>query len=203
MNGIYKKISSIAPDMYNNRDPVSMCLVDDINKSFYIGDQAANFKTSSRQCQALMSDVCSVNWDDRCEFLSNNTSMSYPNTVSVFSSKPYNEQMMVGDILVRNTAIKKYCKFKDSDISSYYFDPTNPDSPLVQEVNCSASIPQCTVDPKSIDSDVVMNKILANPVQNFDLLQNIYYTCRRGNISLEGTKIGKFLETCKQNGLLN
>lgn len=203
MNGIYKKISSIAPDMYNNRDPISMCLVDDINKSFYIGDQASNFKTSSKQCQALMSDVCAVNWDDRCEFLSNNTSMSYPNSISVFKSKPYNEQMTVGDILVRNTAIKKYAKYKDSDFTYYYFDPTNPDSPLVREINSYASIPQCVVDPATIDSDVVMNKVIVNHVQNFDLLQNIYYTCKRSNVLLTGTKLGNFFETCKQNGLLN
>ena len=54
--------------------------------------------------------------------------------------------------------------------------------------------PTYRVDPKIIDKDIVMDKILSNPKIAIDILKNIYYTMSSdGSIKqLVNTKIGKF-----------
>jgi hypothetical protein len=50
------------------------------------------------------------------------------------------------------------------------------------------------VDPKTIDSDPVMDKLLARPIIGINILTNIYNTMKRyGTLAqLKGTKLGNF-----------
>jgi hypothetical protein len=79
------------------------------------------------------------------------------------------------------------------------FDPTVANSPLIGKwmaiggsgcgtnSNNNSCIPVYAVDPKVIDSDPVMNKILEDPFIAIDILVNIYVNARRTG-ELEGLK---------------
>ena len=80
------------------------------------------------------------------------------------------------------------------------FDPTVAASPLVQyweEQSVNGCIPIYKVDPSKIDDDIVMNKILSNPIIAIDVLINIYNTAVRLNKlqDLKNTKIYNFFQT--------
>ena len=62
---------------------------------------------------------------------------------------------------------------------------------------CDAGIPEYAVNPLTIDTDIVMNKILMNPTIATNILINIYNTMkRRGTLSgLKNTKLGNFYNT--------
>ena len=80
------------------------------------------------------------------------------------------------------------------------FDPTVPTSPMISywvSNNCSYSntgVPEYSVDPKKINNDPVMKKILSKPNIAFNILINIYNTMKRyGTLhELKETKLGKF-----------
>jgi hypothetical protein len=83
------------------------------------------------------------------------------------------------------------------------FDPTIASSPLISywkpnECTNSSGRPEYSVDPKEIDNDPVMNKILQKPQIALDILKNIYYTMKRNGTlkQLNETKLGNFY---KQN----
>jgi hypothetical protein len=66
--------------------------------------------------------------------------------------------------------------------------------------NCNSAnkcIPIYGVDPKTIDNDPVMNKVLAQPWIAMDILVNIYnHASRSGELqNLTGTKLYKFFMT--------
>jgi hypothetical protein len=70
-------------------------------------------------------------------------------------------------------------------------------SPLVRKLNYGNSYVYYEVDPKTIDEDIVMDKILMKPEIALDLLVNIYNTMKRKKTlkELNDTKIGKFFMT--------
>jgi hypothetical protein len=76
------------------------------------------------------------------------------------------------------------------------FDPTVASSPLIAfwSGNGGSCIPIYAVDPKTIDQDPVMTKILNKPIIAWSVLVNIYNTAKRKNTlnNLKGTRIYKF-----------
>jgi hypothetical protein len=106
-----------------------------------------------------------------------------------------------GEILVRNTAARKYLQQMGNCQLEYQpFDPTVPQSPLISTWTGSSHgltdrcVPVYAVDPATIDKDPVMTKLLRKPEIGFDILVNIYNTMKRqGNLSsLHGTRLGQF-----------
>ena len=83
------------------------------------------------------------------------------------------------------------------------FDPLVASSPMLNywvgdnTTYANKCQPTYAVDPKNIDDDVVMNKLLSKPVIALDLLTNIYHTMlNQGTIGdLKGTKLGKYFES--------
>ena len=148
-----------------------------------------------------MSDYCAKSWDANCEVASMNISTQYPNNISSHSSE--NAGLTAGDILIQNTASKKYLVENYNCYWEYEpFDPTVANSPLVRkrmgDISHSQGNGQCVpvyeVDPKSIDNDPVMDKILMKPQIAIFILINIYNTMnRKGTLgSLKDTKLGRF-----------
>ena len=190
----YKCISNFgkgAADVPVN-DPVTYCLAQTVDNEFMHGTIGQTISgTYSKNCQVFMSDKCAANWDGICEYSSNNRSF-HPNNIQKNCS--YNN-LTSGEILIQNTATRKYLVENLGSCSIKYesFDPTVASSPIIGSLQGDC-IPVYAVDPKTIDSDIVMNKILHKPIIAIDLLVNIYNTAKLKETfnNLHGTKIYNF-----------
>ena len=199
-------------------NPLSYCAVSDLDSSFThtLGQQ---YGPDSSQCQAYMSLYCANEWNGVCEYVSNDTTRHYPNTVRQCGSGTgscfgpgMGGALTKGQILIRNTATEKYLRYMSGNCRREYepFDPTVANSPLIgkwvttgnscgsgecdSQGNC---VPIYGVDPNEIDKDPVMNKILSQPWIAVDILVNIYNnSVRTGELStLRNTRLYKYFMT--------
>lgn len=203
----YKRISNFYPYIANdqNSNPLSYCLSQTTNSGFMHGGIGKTMcGKNSANCQAFMSSYCANKWDDVCEFESNDRSRIYPNTQQLcgHDSEVECKNMNAGDVLIVNTAARKYITQMRGECSLKFqpFDPTVSSSPLISmwEGGCNSQgnngcVPVYEVDPKKIDDDPVMQKILAKPSIAWGILVNIYNTAvRKGTLkNLHGTNINK------------
>jgi len=108
--------------------------------------------------------------------------------------------MTAGDVLIANTAARKYLTQMGGPCTLKWqpFDPTVAASPMISMWGggCNSQgnggcVPVYEVDPKKIDNDPVMQKILARPSIAWSILVNIYNTAvRKGTLKdLQGTNI--------------
>lgn len=187
-------------------NPLTYCINDNLDNTFMHGSNL--YGQHSNKCQMFLSDYCSLNWDENCEIASKNLNKSFPNTLSNCNGSGNCNSLNAGEILIRNTASKKYLS-KDFNCSWNYepFDPTVYNSPLVRYMsnkNCNGGYGNCIytyeVNPNGLDNDPVMNKILEKPHIASDILLNIYNTMKKkGTLdSLKGTRLGTFYKLNKQ-----
>jgi hypothetical protein len=195
----YRTIGTIGSNLVDySTNPINYCIGDTVNKSFLNPTSRNQIGQYTSKCQMFMSDYCAKGWDGICELSSTNTNTSYPNFVGPTIYKLSNQTLSAGDMLVVNTALKKYISTDSScDWSYEQFDPMVANSPLVRKLNYGNSYVYYEVDPKTIDEDIVMDKILMKPEIALDLLVNIYNTMKRKKTlkELNDTKIGKFFMT--------
>ena len=200
----YRLVSEFGPNSYSDvNNPLSYCLNDTMDQRFLHGSHADTLGQHSKSCQMFLSDYCSKNWDQFCEFASQNTSKMYPyhgENCSLPTSIGCNN-LTAGESLIRNTASRKYL-VKMLNCNKVYepFDPTVATSPMISywvPNKCSytsACTPVYEVDAKTIDNDIVMDKILQKPEIALNILINIFNTMKRkGNLNtLKNTKLGLF-----------
>ena len=208
----YARIVNFGPSVEKApcNNPLTYCMTSDLDNSFIhtAGERRGPYSSA---CQMFMSDYCANDWNGVCEVASRNTNNQFPNT-----SMPCDKggggclgagmgsQFTQGENLIRNTAAKKYLSKMSSNCGLKYepFDPQVPTSPMISywEANNdlrSGCVPMYEVDPKTIDNDPVMNKILSKPIIGMDIILNIYNTAKRlGKLDLlKGTKLYEFFHT--------
>jgi hypothetical protein len=201
----YKCISNFGPRADPTHSPLTYCLLETLDAPLMNGSLANTISGAhSSNCQSFMASRCANKWDGACEFASLNKATRFPNTLENCNwNTNCNQKLTSGQILIRNTASRKYLTQMNGNCSLKWqpFDPTVASSPMISKWsgNCSMQgnngcIPTYEVDPKQIDNDHVMNKILQQPKIALDILTNIYYTAIRKNTlnSLKGTKIYHF-----------
>jgi hypothetical protein len=126
-----------------------------------------------------------------------------------------NGNTTAGNILIRNAAQRRFCNMDQCAAKVYPFDPNVADSPLIKDYgwnngNCGGATCTdgddyrlqlgqgcnlvCSVDPATIDDDVVMNKCLDDPGIALDVLVNICRTSKKNGVDLTGTRIGNFCQ---------
>ena len=180
----YRKIinfGSNAPNAVNN--PVSYAMGDTVDNLFTHGSIAKTIDSPySRNSQIYMSDKCSKNWDKYCEYASANTSKSYPNMIA--NSQVYQDfQLTAGEILVHNTAEKKYRANPDCNQKCEPYDPLVANSPMICYTDDYCEQPPIydLTDEQinNVDQDIVMNKILNNPKIGIYILINMFNTMKR------------------------
>lgn len=198
----YRNIKEFGQNM-NSLDvdnPISYCLNWTIDQQFNHGGNSYIYGQYSKPCQSYLSDYCAEKWDGFCEVASKNTNISFPNNIE--DNCHQLSRMTAGDLLIRNTAAKKYLIEMSGDCVQRFeaFDPTVANSPMISYWGPSycggVCIPTYAVNPETIDDDVVMNKILDNPIIAIDILLNIYETMKKNGTleKLIGTKLGKFYQ---------
>lgn len=148
---------------------------------------------ASHSCQVFMSDYCASNWDSKCQSESNMQGDAMSNLRH--DKLPAMRNLQQGEVLIRNTADKKYGKPNQfCSPMKFQFDQMTGRSPMLTEyvgVGCAYNH---DVDAKSIDSDAVMNRVLDDPSVAFDVLVSIYNTrVNNKNIGeLANTRLGKY-----------
>ena len=200
---IYKSLQQLSPGVANDptNDPTTYCINKTIDSSFM--HSSSSWGQSCKPCQAWMSQRCSENWDNICEYTSYNTEPSYPNNMEL-GNMPYgivNKNLIAGEILIRNTFSRKYLTgMYGSSLNSEPFDPNVMLSPQITFWD-SGGIPVYEIkDVSSIDNDIVMNKVLDRPYIADDMLINIYNTMKRkGTLpTLKGTRLEYFFKNNPQ-----
>lgn len=197
----YKRISKFGQGAANNpvNNPLTYCISRTVGNKFTHGSITDTVSSvNGKHCKAFMAQYCANKWDDVCEYESKNKSRLYPNYIQKCGSDigVACEGLTTGEILIQNTATYKYLvKMGGSQCSLVHepFDPTVASSPLVAFWS-GGCVPIYAVNPKEIDNDPVMNKILNKPIIAWSLLINIYNTAIRKKIlhTLKGTRIHKF-----------
>lgn len=142
-----------------------------------------------------MIDRCSMDWDGFCD----NYSSKYIDYQYV--DQKDGVKASLNEDLVRQSAKKRFCQFVGCNAVTKLVDPTNIDGPKYIDFihgannagdnNCMIV---CQVDPVTIDSDPLMDRVLQAPEKNLMLLKNIANTHRHNKQSLEGTKLGRVIK---------
>ena len=104
----YRNIKEFGQNM-NSLDvdnPISYCLNWTIDQQFNHGGNSYIYGQYSKPCQSYLSDYCAEKWDGFCEVASKNTNISFPNNIE--DNCHQLSRMTAGDLLIRNTAAKKY-----------------------------------------------------------------------------------------------
>lgn len=201
----YSKIINFGPSTHSAvNNPLTYCLNQTIDSKFLHGSVGDLYGQNSKHCQIFMSDYCANKWDGYCEYASMNTNIQYPNTLQECDdpSEAVCQGLNAGEILIHNTAKKKYRTASTRQQKCEPFDPTVASSPMVcyDIASCgyTTGVDQYDIlHPDSIDSDIVMNKILAKPQIAIGILVNIFNTMRRKNTlhTLSNTKLGNFFKS--------
>ncbi len=188
--------NNFEPDISVN-NPLTYCLNDVIDIPFSHGSNSYIYGQSNKSCQQFMADYCANKFDEYCVYASKNTNSIFPNNLS---GQPGGRSTLnAGEILIYNTAAKKYLKEMNGNcyLQTEPFDPVVSNSPFIsswvsEDNSCR---PVYTIkDTTNIDNDVVMNLLLEKPYIGLDILLSIYDTMKKeGRLSLlNSTKLGKF-----------
>jgi hypothetical protein len=159
-----------------------------------------------------MSKYCSEGWDGFCEVASKNINASFPNQLSSGNVTTINN----GEILIRNTAQKKYLVAMEGNCVQKFepFDPLVANSPMISywgsgdcysgDCAIDGCIPYYAVNAAIIDNDPVMNKLLENnpvkhrsPMKFIDILLTLYNGMKayyQIDLTKTNTKLGMFLK---------
>lgn len=184
----------------NMNAPLQMCMMESADRSFEFGGAIGKMTgPNSDKCQQYMAERCAKQWDGFCEYFYRSHDQIALNPIARPWENTYgfDVPMTTGENLLRNTAEVKYCEFP---ICEPRVEPFNPigltTHTLTYKNHCT---PICSVDPKTIDSDVVMDRLLQDPVVGAGTLVNICNTSKNYNIDLSGTKIGTFCQNYLKN----
>lgn len=206
MNYSYAPISQFGKTRQdvNMNDPLTYCLTDTLDKNFQHGAIGVTSGPRSERCQTYMAQRCADKWDGYCEYFYRQNQQPYqqwpnsqiwPDTFEPHFWSGNTSSLSMGDQLLKNTAEAKYCTYPTCAPYTELFDPTNPDSPRLTywspvDGSGGGCIPVCRVDPKTIDDDVVMQRMLENPRAAAGTIINICNTSRRLGDDLSGTRLG-------------
>lgn len=202
---LYRNINTVGEGINAEvNNPITYCLGSTMDQKFMHGN--STYGQSSKMCQLFNAEYCSQHWDQYCELASLNENKTFPNNASnsYIGNYTYDlKGLTQGDMLVRNTAAKKYLVALGNGTIKYQpFDYTVANSPMIsswQSTNGTANfVPVYAVNPAIIDKDVVMDKLLQKPKIALDILINIHNNHKNflgPKYSLHQTKLGKFYQS--------
>jgi len=191
-------------------NPLTYSIGESVDQLMLHGSSTATISGQySKNSQIFLANYCANTWDGFCEIASTDQTVAYANNMNSFMG-PSCIGLTQGDMLILNTARVKYLVDPGNQVLvKEPFDPNVADSPYIyywKQQDCDAESARCgvsqgtscgpryAVNPKTIDDDIVMNKILCNPQLYMSLLYNIYCTMKSaGTLSqLQGTKLGAY-----------
>jgi hypothetical protein len=199
---MYSQLSSFGASSVNalpiyNNDPLTYCIGNNMSQRFNHGSSAATYGQNSKACQVFMANRCAQRWDGVCEYAASPAANEeYTNIANtMYAGNHQTIGLSPGDILIKNAAEDRFrVGMLNCDLKTEPFNPVNPSSSYISYYVGQDCIPEYAVDPYTIDSDILMNKILDKPHIAKQLLINLKNTMlRHGTFHLlKGTKLGDF-----------
>lgn len=197
----YRKINDFGK--IASKDPVGYCLFDDVDTQFDSGVLGGKiYGPYSPNCQLMMADRCAKKWDKYCEVVFGDKELKYPNVADVFADpivpgvQNVNGSLLTaGQQLLKTSAQRRFCDFRNCNPTKFSFEPTDPTSPILTQYDpvSSGCVPVCNkFDVSTIDNDIIMNKCMQDPIACNDVLQNVCNTAKRTNRDLGNTRLGQF-----------
>lgn len=201
----YKKLikfgstASNSLPVYSN-DPLTYCLGTDLSQTFNHGSNASQYGQGSKECQAFLSSRCAARWDAICDYAARDKDDTRPvvDTLSASVTGDKIQGLTPGELLLRNVAKKRFLvAMKNCELKCEPFQPINPSSVSIKYWSGNNCCPTYAVDPLTIDSDVVMHRLLDKPYVAPDVLTNIRKTMGEYGLMsrLEGTRLGDFFKS--------
>ena len=175
-------------------DAVGFSVNKDIDTSFDIGPTSRLFGPDMANAQLYMAEKCAKDWDGSCELMSRNRDSSKCNSGKISSSlfkTPDVEGMTVGDFLVENAAVRRFCNLSSCKLMKEPYNPMDPYSPMVSSYSDNGytkCLPVCE-PPSDPDNDILLNKVLDKPDRHIDLLVNMYRNVKDRK-KYENTRLG-------------
>lgn len=174
-------------------DPLTYLLNTSIGSSFIIGHQDKDVGKGTKHYRDYFSDRCALTWDGVCQAATMDTDRGVPVNKGDYQAITFNN-LSQGDLLLRDIAEKKYLRAVSTNSTPVVtqYDLLVPTSPFVSSFN------RCTkrygVDPDTIDTDPVMDKLIDHPEISPSVLLQIFRSMTSdGTIStLNNTKLGRF-----------
>lgn len=197
----YTRIANFGRDLNPvlRTDPVGYSVYKDIDSYFDIGPLGRIYGPDAPQSQLYMADKCGKEWDSACEFISNNNNSTKCNSGKISSplfSTASPSGMTVGDFLVENSAVRRFCDLSSCAVWEEPYNPLDPTSPNVKSYGCCGNkvcLPVC-VPPENPDNDILLNKVLDKPHMHVDLLVNMYKNTKLNRQKYQNTRIGRIFE---------
>jgi len=169
-------------------DAVAYSIYDDIDAYFDIGPTAKQFGPSSEKSHLYMAERCAKNWDGACELMSRNEQKALSNVGGINSStfyiRPPPSDLTIGDVLVDNAGVQRFCDLSSCSFTQESFNPVDPDSPMIKKygaMDCGKKCNPVCMPPNDPDKDVLLNKVLDRPDKHVDLLVNMYKNVTKNN----------------------
>lgn len=198
----YAKISTfgqVAPILMT--DPVGYSVSKNIDTDFDIGPTSRLFGPEQPNAQLYMAEKCAKEWDGACEFMSRNRTgagnvCNAGKIPSELFPTPPTSDMGIGDFLIENAAVRRFCDLSSCQVSQEPYNPMDPHSPMVKSYSdcCAAKCMPVCKPPSNINdvkNDILLNKVLDHPDRHVDLLLNMYKnTPQNERGKYENTRIG-------------
>lgn len=174
--------------LVNNQYGYDVCMFDGIDKCFAKGPGPTHeLGPSAPNCQAFLAEQCSVEWNPKCElyYRTHNQSLEryLPNTytsgVCQYNSfDTCGEPLLLGDSLLKNAAELRFFDVSKEHTYTVPLDPTNYSSPMITKFINRRSLEDEGLSDRfnkdTIDSDIIMQKLLQNPKPFYGLLNQIF-----------------------------
>lgn len=193
---VYAKSQNFAQSLSKSlrTNPTNWSLQDNIDSSFAIGSTYQWYGPQSEAGQSYMADKCSQNWDDSCEYLSNDRTYIKSNMGKVRSQSFYGHPQgeTLGDSLVENSAERAFCDLSSCKIIQQNFNPLDSTSPIINTYVCNNNV--VCMPPENPDNNIILNKVLDRPDKHLDLLLNMYKNSRNSKQKYQGTRLGRLFD---------
>ena len=183
-------------------DPVGYSIMPkDVRGSMDIGPTSRLFGPEQPNAQLFMAEKCAKEWDGACEFLYRNADDNKCNAGKI-NSPAFTTQstpgMTIGDFLVENSAVRRFCDLSSCAITEEPYNPMDPNSVMVKSYGPQCGklgapskkcLPIC-MPPNDPDNDLLLNKVLDRPHYHTDLLLNMYHNVKDRK-RYENTRLGR------------
>jgi hypothetical protein len=187
-------------------NPLTYCLVPSLNSQFVHGSSSAGmlYSNQNASCMSFMSGRCMKEWDGYCQaYVDLNQDTYWPNmgvidTAAYTNAKNYyNIKPTIGQDLLRNTCYRKFIFVPGQKPTVTQFDSNVANSPVIEIYNNEVANYSWVKDlgnASLIDSDILVQKMLENPMICMDVIGRIYLAFMNNENNIKQQIKGSILE---------
>lgn len=190
----------------DSSNPLTYCMFPTLNSQFFHGSASGGFLYGNQNpsCLSFMADRCEKEWDGYCQaYMALNNDTYWPNsavidsTAYTFAKNYLNFKPTIGQDLLRNACYRKFIFIPGQVVNYNQFDSTVANSPFIKQYDNLVPVfshVKNLNDPKIIDNDIHVQKMIQYPQICLDVLGRIYlsYINNDKNINIKNSILEKY-----------